>query len=67
MATFVYIWRQGRQMKFKIGTLFILMFTFSNVMGQEVYQQKGFNTPIHPINPTPQVQQEIPVLFGAQG
>ena len=67
MATFVYIWRQGRQMKFKIATLFILMFAFSNVMGQKVYQQKGFNTPIHPINPTPQVQPEIPVLFGAQG
>ncbi len=54
-------------MKFKIATLFILMFTFSNVRGQEVYQQKGFNTPTHLINPTTQVQPEIPVLFGTQG
>lgn len=54
-------------MKFKIAALFMIMLTFSNVRGQEVYQQKGFNTPIHPINPTTQVQPEIPVLFGAKG
>jgi hypothetical protein len=54
-------------MKFKIAALFIILFTFSNVRCQELHEQKGFNTPIHPINPTTQVQPEIPVLFGTQG
>jgi hypothetical protein len=54
-------------MKFKLASLFILLLTFSNVRCQELHQQKGFNTPIHPINSTTQVHPEIPVLFGVHG
>jgi hypothetical protein len=54
-------------MKFKLALLTFVILTFSNVKAQSSNQTKGFNTPTHPINPTPTIHDEIPVIFGVSG
>ncbi|MEY3048399.1 MAG: hypothetical protein RL365_437 [Bacteroidota bacterium] len=54
-------------MKFKLVLFTIVLLTFSNVEAQSSNQIKGFNTPTYPINPSPTIHNEIPVIFGVSG